>query len=92
MDAARATANASPDLYHVALAENMKKLHDADVEALKNDPFGTAVAKGWGATPGPLDFNDANPLTLAVALHQRAALADAIGARTGDVPSPISPS
>lgn len=71
----------------VALA--MKSSYEASTKALKDDPFGTAVARQWDngkGMPMPLQFDD--QLKLATALHQRSDLATSISTRTGDNSGP----
>jgi hypothetical protein len=78
-------ARNSPDLMHQQVAIAMQTALDRKTEALKKDPFGTAVAEGWDGgkgAPDPLNFND--PTALAVGMHQRSDLASSIAARTGN--------
>jgi hypothetical protein len=86
MEHVQDVARNSPDLMHQQLAIAMEHALNQKTEALKKDPFGTAVAEGWDGgkgMPGPLNFND--PTDLAVGLHQRSDLMGSIAARTGDM-------
>ena len=72
-------------LYQSEVAIQARDFYQKGVEALKKDPWGTAVSKGWDGgkgEPDPLDVTDATKL--AVALHQRSDLASSIAARTGN--------
>jgi hypothetical protein len=78
-------ARSSPDMFHQEVALAMQSALAKKTEALKKDPFATAVAEGWDGgkgAPDPLNFADVN--ALAVGLHQRSDLVGSITARTGD--------
>lgn len=72
------------DLYHAEVAMHAQESYQKYQEALKKDPYGTAVSQGWDhgkGAPAPLQFDD--PQALAIALHQRSDLLNSIGNHTG---------
>jgi hypothetical protein len=74
---ARNMASNSPDMYHTMLAEQTKKMYDAEVKMRSDDPVAYAVGKGWAKPPAALDVNNRDALIIGA--YQRGAAMDRLG-------------